>query len=148
MPFTPRLFLKTGIFYLILTFTTGAVLLVLEAIGRSVPFIISVEHGHAGFVGWLVNTVIGVGLWLLPLNRQRFPDAQGRYPEGLTRASFYLLNVGLLLRLFCEPWFDSTRYSAAGAVLIAAAILQLGGIAVIAWILWQRVFPPPLRPTL
>jgi hypothetical protein len=145
MPFTSRLFLKTGIFYLIITFIAGTVLLVLEATGRPAPFIISVEHGHAGFVGWLLNTVIGVALWLLPLNRQRFPESQGRYPKHAARTSFYLLNIGLALRLFCEPWFDSTHYVIASTLLIIAAILQLAGIAVVAWILWQRIFAPPLR---
>ncbi|HKE37927.1 MAG TPA: hypothetical protein VKB39_10860, partial [Candidatus Baltobacteraceae bacterium] len=81
MPFVARLFVRTGIVYLVLTFLAGAALLVLEAAGRPAPFIIGVEHGHTGFVGWLVNTVIGVALWLLPLNRQAFPETQGRYPE-------------------------------------------------------------------
>jgi hypothetical protein len=73
VPFVPRLFVKAGIVYLMLTFLLGAVLLGLEAAGRPMPFIIGIEHGHMGFVGWLVNTVIGVALWLLPLNRKAFP---------------------------------------------------------------------------
>lgn len=148
MPFASRLFLKTGIFYLIVTFIAGAVLLILEAVGHPAPFVISIEHGHAGFVGWLLNTVIGVALWLLPLNRARFPESQGRYPERATRTSFYLLNIGLVLRLLCEPWLYSTHEAIASALLIIAAVSQLGGIAVVAWILWQRIFPAPLRPTL
>ena len=57
MPYVPRLFIKTGIICLAMTFLLGAVLLVLEAVGRPAPFIIGIEHGHMGFVGWLVNTV-------------------------------------------------------------------------------------------
>ncbi len=144
MPYTSRLFIKTGIAYLIVTFVAGAVMLSLEASGHSVPFIVGVEHGHAAFVGWLVNTVIGVALWLLPVNRSRFPKSQGRYPEGVARLSFYLLNIGLLLRLVGEPLLSVGE--AVRATVVVAALLQVAGIGAFAWIAWQRVFAPPLRP--
>ena len=146
MPYVSRLFIKTGIAYLVLTFVAGAVLLSLEAAGRPVPYMIEIEHGHAGFVGWLVNTVIGVAYWLLPVNRARFAETQGRYPEGRARFSFYALNVGLALRLFSEPWFSRQPSPAGSAFLYLAALLQVLGIAAFASIAWQRVFPPPLRP--
>lgn len=145
MPFAARLFVKTGIAYLVVTFVAGAILLIMKAVGHPAPFSVSVEHGHAGFVGWLVNTVIGIALWLLPLNRERFPEAQGRYPEGAVRVAYFALNLGLLARLLCEPWFDATNSAAAGVLLVLGALAQLLGIATAAWVLWQRVFPPPLR---
>lgn len=146
MPYVSRLFIKTGIAYLVLTFVAGAVLLSLEAASRPAPFIIEVEHGHAGFVGWLVNTVIGVAYWLLPVNRARFAETQGRYPERRARFSFYSLNVGLGLRLLAEPWFSLQPSATGSALLYLAALLQVAGIAAFASIAWQRVFPPPLRP--
>jgi hypothetical protein len=57
VPFESRLFVKTGIICLVLTFAAGAALLVLTSSGITVPAIIEVEHGHLGFVGWLVNSV-------------------------------------------------------------------------------------------
>jgi hypothetical protein len=146
VPYVSRLFVKTGIVYLLLTFIGGAVLLSLEALGRPVAPVIGIEHGHAGFVGWLVNTVIGIAYWFLPLNRGRFPAAQGRYPEPLALASYYLLNVGLVMRLVCEPWYTIQETTLGSALLLASAVLQMLGIAAFAWIAWQRVFPPPLRP--
>lgn len=144
MPYVSRLFIKTGIAYLVVTFVAGAVMLSLEALGRPVPLIIGIEHGHAGFIGWLVNMVIGVAYWLLPANRARFSQTQGRYPERVARSSFYLLNVGLILRLVGEPLL------AVGAVVrfivVVAAVLQVIGIAAFAGIAWQRVFVPPVRP--
>lgn len=147
MPFVPRLFLKAGIVYLMLTFVLGAVLLSLEAVGRPVPFIIGIEHGHMGFVGWLVNTVIGVALWLLPLNRKAFPETQGRYPETLARIAFILLNVGLPLRLIVEPFHQADGSAITSALLIVAAVFQLGAILVVGTIAWRRVYAPPLRPS-
>jgi len=146
MPFVARLFVRTGIVYLVLTFLAGAALLVLEAAGRPAPFIIGVEHGHMGFVGWLVNTVIGVALWLLPLNRQAFPETQGRYPELASRAAFVLLNVGLAIRLIIEPMYAARASSAASVLLVVSAAFQLTAIVIVAWIVWKRVYPPPLRP--
>ncbi len=146
MPYVSRLFIKAGITYLVLTFIAGATLLSFEAAGRPAPYVIAVEHGHAGFVGWLVNMVIGVAYWLLPANRARFPQTQGRYPELLARFSFYSLNIGLALRLLGEPWFTLQPSAAGSTLLYIAAFLQLLGIGAFAWIAWQRVFPPPLRP--
>lgn len=146
MPFVPRLFVKAGILYLALTFLLGAVLLSLEAAGHPPPFIVGIEHGHMGFVGWLVNTVIGVALWLLPLNRSAFPQTQGRYPEAPARASFAMLNVGLPLRLIVEPIHAAAPTPVTRALLLFSALLQLAAVVIVAWIAWQRVYPPPLRP--
>lgn len=146
MPLVARLFVRAGIVYLILTFLAGAVLLVLEALGKPAPFIVGIEHGHMGFVGWLVNTVAGVALWLLPLNRKAFPKTQGRYPETAARAAFVMLNVGLPLRLIVEPIHAFQPSPAAAALLVASAVLQFGAIAIVAWVVWHRVYPPPLRP--
>ncbi len=142
MPLVPRLFVKTGILYLVLAFILGAVLLGLEAAGRSAPFVIGIEHSHMAFVGWLVNTVIGVALWLLPLNRRAFPQSQGRYPESLAVGAFVALNVGLPIRLIAEPLHASHGTPATSALLVLSAVLQVGAIVATAWIVWQRVYPP------
>jgi hypothetical protein len=147
MPYVSRLFVKTGIVYLLVTFLAGGVMLCLEALGRPVPAVFGIEHAHAGFIGWLVNTVIGIGYWLLPLNRRRFPQTQGRYPQGLAVTSFYMLNVGLVVRLVTEPWFSFHPAAIGSGLLVASSVLQVLGIASIAWVAWQRVFPPPLRPS-
>lgn len=146
MPLVPRLFIKAGIVYLALTFVAGAVLLSLEAAGQPAPSLIGIEHGHMGFVGWLVNIVIGVALWLLPLNRKAFPQTQGRYPETAARASFVMLNVGLPLRLVVEPLHSANPSIVTSAALYLSALLQLGAVLIVAAIAWRRVYAPPLRP--
>lgn len=146
MPYAARLFVKTGFVYLLLTFVAGAGLLCLEALRVPVPPVIAVEHAHAGFVGWLVNTVIGVAYWLLPLNKARFAATQGRYPEGVARASYYFLNVGLAVRLVTEPWYAANASPIGEALLVLSAASQMLGIAAFVWIAWQRVFPPQMRP--
>ncbi len=147
MPPEARWFVKAGLCYLGLTFFAGSALLALEALGYSVPYVFGIEHAHLGMVGWLVNTVIGIALWMLPLNRARFPDTQGRYPKGMAAACFVLLNGGLVLRLVSEPWFalGAKPAVAAGLLLVAAAAQPLA-IAIFVVIAWQRVRGPASPP--
>ncbi len=83
MPFESRLFVKTSIVALALAFVWGAWMALLDAAGRPIPPMWPIEHAHLAFVGWLVNVVIGIALWMLPLNRERYPATKGRYPERL-----------------------------------------------------------------
>lgn len=143
MPIESRWFVKAGLVYFVLTFVIGGLLLLFEALGWPVPFVIVVEHAHLGDVGWLTNIVIGIALWMLPLNRERFPATQGRYPAYAVPACFLLINGGLLVRLLAEPWFQLGDKPASAAVLLGiAAIAQPAGILVFVAIAWQRVRAP------
>lgn len=143
MPLESRLFVKTSLVYLALAFIVGGAMLFLEALGRPVPFVIGIEHAHLGEVGWLVNVVMGIALWMLPLNRERFPDTQGRYPARLVYACYALLNGGLAMRLIAEPWFQlGGRPAGAAAILVIAAFAQPAAIVLFVYIAWQRVRAP------
>ncbi len=143
MPFESRLFVKTSLVGLALTFLLGACMLTAEALGRPLPPVISVEHAHLGFVGWLVNLVIGIALWFLPLNREAFPQTQGRYPRRLPETIFILLNGGLAIRLVAEPLARAGAPPFAVPLVIASAIGQFAAIVLFGYIAWQRVRRPP-----
>jgi hypothetical protein len=146
LPFASRLFIKTGVVYLVLTFAVGAAMLAMTAAGVSVPFIIEVEHGHLGFVGWLVNVVIGVALWMFPLDRERFPNMQGRYPARAPLWCYVLLNIGLVLRVVLEPIVQLAKAGPVWAfVLGASGLLQLAAILIFVGIVWHRT-KGPSRP--
>lgn len=144
VPYESRLFVKTALVYLVLTFALGAVLLGMTAAGHPAPYVLGIEHGHLGFVGWLVNLVIGVALWMFPLDRERFPDLGGRYPKAAPLWSYCLLNAGLLMRVFLEPWFaGGTPPGRLWAVLLAlSGVLQVAGIIIVGAILWYRTRGP------
>ncbi len=143
MPSESRWFVKVGLLYLLVTFVAGSVLLTGEALGHRAPYIFGVEHAHLGTVGWLVNIVIGIALWLLPLNRQRFPSTQGRYPPGAVLACFALLNGGLLTRVVAEPWYVlAGQPFAAAMLLLVASLAQTIAIVLFVAIAWQRVRAP------
>jgi hypothetical protein len=143
MPHQARLFVKTGLLYFVLTFVLGAALLLLEAFVQPIPGVFAIEHAHLGDVGWLANLVIGIALWMLPLNRERFPETQGRYPSAVVYACFILLNGGLVLRLLAEPWFLlGGRPAPAAAALALSAVAQPLAVMLFVFVAWQRVRPP------
>lgn len=142
MPREARILVKTGLVYLVLRFALGGVLLMLEALGRSVPYVVSVEHAHPGEVGWLVNLVIGIAPWMLPLNRERFPVMQGRYPTLVVYTSFVHLNSGLVLRLIAEPSYQLSGSARAAILLALAASSQPVAIGLFVFVAWQRVCVP------
>lgn len=143
MPFESRLFIKTGIVFLVLTFAIGAALLIAIAAGQPVPFVIEVVHGHMGFVGWLVNVVIGVALWMFPLDRERYPITQGRYPATAPLWCYYLLNIGLVLRVVVEPWHDLGGGSLLSGVLLGlSGVMQFAAIIIFVNVVWNRTRGP------
>lgn len=140
MPVESRLFVKASLLWLCAAFALGAALLILKAAGQPAHFNFSDVHAHMGFVGWLVNLVMGIALWFLPVNRQKFPENRGRYPQGMARAIFAMLNIGLVLRVIFEPLADRggpvQMYS---AMLVASALFQLAAVILFATIAWARV---------
>src|SRR5579884_3539411 len=145
MPFESRLFVKTSIVALALAFAWGAAMALAEADGIAFAPIWAVEHAHLAFVGWLVNLVIGIALWMLPLARERFPSTQGRYPPAAPILCYVLLNGGLVARIVAEPWMSLRGGPVAAAIFAASGVLQTAGILVFAVIAWLRV-RPPARP--
>jgi hypothetical protein len=145
MPQEARFFVKTSLVYLVGTFSLGAVLAFYEANGIGIPGVWMAVHAHLGLVGWLVNLVIGIALWMLPLNRERFPSTQGRYPPAAPILCYVLLNGGLIARIVAEPWMSLRGGPVAAAIFAASGVLQTAGILVFAVIAWLRV-RPPARP--
>ncbi len=143
MPLESRLFVKTSLVALVLVFAAGAVIALAEVLGVPVAPIWAVEHAHLAFVGWFVNLVIGIALWMLPLARERFPETAGRYPRHAPFIVYALLNGGLVLRIIAEPFLSvGTLLRAA---LCISAVTQLLAILLFSAIAWQRVRLPP-RP--
>ncbi|MGH7661371.1 MAG: hypothetical protein ACRENA_10730 [Vulcanimicrobiaceae bacterium] len=143
MPLETRRFAKTALVFLFLTFAAGTALTFAHGAGIAVPAIIGVEHAHLGTVGFLVNIVIGIALWMLPLDRERFPQTQGRYPIVAPALCWWMLNGGLVVRLIAEPLQQLQFPSSVGlsGLLDAAAVAQLVAIAIFAGIAWHRIRP-------
>jgi hypothetical protein len=143
VPLESRRFAKAALLFLFLAFVAGAAFTIVRGAGIAVPAIFAVEHGHAGFIGFLVNIVIGIALWMLPLNRERYPLTQGRYPQWAPALCFWLLNGGLAVRIVTEPAYVLAMHTALFAIVLdLAALAQVAAIVIFIAIAWQRVRGP------
>jgi hypothetical protein len=98
------------------------------------------SHIHMLFVGWFVQFALGIAYWLMP--RKRSPERPLGYHERYALMAMAALNVGLGLRVVFEPLERAGHASdATFALLVAAAVLQAGAIALFAGQLWSRVGP-------
>lgn len=139
MPQTVRWFIRTSAIYLVLTFWLGAIFLYYNWLSGPVPRPWVIAHLHAGLVGWLVNIVIGVGLWMFPLNKEVFPESGGRYTLALARFCYFGLNIGLAVRLLTDLIFSYTHNRLIGAVMALSGIPQVMAVAIFLYIVWKRV---------
>jgi hypothetical protein len=142
MPLESRLFVKTSLVYLLATFVMGSILAILDVLGRPQPLAVISIHAHLGFVGWLVNVVMGIALWFLPLARDRYPQTQGRYPPAGPYVCYALLNGGLLARIAGEAWWSASASPLGAALFALSTVAQTLAVIVFARIAWERVRPP------
>ena len=134
MPLESRLFVKTSLVCLVLVALWGMLMSIDEMMSVPIPSMWPIEHAHLAFVGWLLNLVMGIALWFLPLDRERFGQTQGRYPKRAPYFIYGALNGGLLLRFICEPNVSSSHYFALGLGLSALLqTLAILGFISIAW---------------
>ena len=90
---------------------------------------------HLFMVGWVAQLIFGIGYWLFPT----YTKAKPRGSEALAKATYVLLNIGLVLRAVGEPLNTVTPQPLSGWLLALSAILQwLAGMAFVANS-WPRI---------
>lgn len=134
MPPLTRRFIKAGLIYLLAAFFVR-LLLALQAVIDLPALILSLMpvYFHLFMVGWVAQLIFGIVYWMFPKYSRENP----RRNETLAAAIFYLLNIGLLLRVAGEPalFADDVR----GWLLLASALLQwLAGLGFVINT-WARV---------
>lgn len=136
MPPVSMLFLRTGLVMLVAGVGLGT-------LGLAQPDWMTpgwrTSHTHLLLVGWLMNTVIGVAWWMFP----RIPGTMA--PAPVVVAGWAALNGGLLLRVSVELFGDGMMV-APPPVRWTSALLQFGGILLLAALMWRRVRAPSSRP--
>jgi hypothetical protein len=161
MPAISRLFLKTGIVYLVLSLLLF-LLMQMPGSGFGLPW--RPVFYHMLMVGWITQVIFGVAIWMFPR-----VDVHGR-GSGLAEgtkgsmtahySTFALLNIGLLLRWLSEPildgaWrlpegyarlpgFDPEFLTASMShisvwILLASGLMQLGAFLLFAHQIWPRI---------
>jgi hypothetical protein len=138
MPDLYRRFLKAALLFTLTGGTAlGAWALFMMGLrgelGGLSPGVIQV-HGHFQLFGWVGLFVIGVAYHILP-RLTGIPISSRRLASG----SFVLLVGGILLRM-AQPLDPS---SARASLLIGAALMELAGCAIFAWIVCRILWMQP-----
>lgn len=136
MPTLTRWFVKSSLVFLVSALAAGLVLAAdsvwnLPALTRTlVPVYL-----HLFLVGWVTQLIFGVVYWMFP----KYSSEQPRGIESLAWGTFWLINIGLVLRVFGEPLNALSPNTGWGWLLAASAILQwLAGFGFVLNT-WQRV---------
>jgi hypothetical protein len=96
---------------------------------------------HLLVVGWLTQLIFGVIYWMFPI----ISKSDMRGDPRLAWAAFILLNTGLLMRAFFEPWRVLSPNEANSAGLTLAAVIQVVAAYLIVLVCWPRVREKPGR---
>ena len=140
MPVEIRWVIRTSLMFFAASLLLGAGMVAWRhLLGGAVPWPFVVVHTHLALVGGVVLMIVGVALWMFPLDRERFPDARGRYRPGVARACYALLTGGLLLRAVVEPFAAERAGGFPGILLVVAAVSQAAGFLTFLASVWTRV---------
>lgn len=136
MPTLARVFIKTGLIYLVLALLAGFLLLLHEATPMP-ALVLSFRpvYFHLFMVGWVTQLIFGVAWWMFPpISRE-----QQRGKETPFWFVYFALNVGLLLRAVAEPLYGLHVETFWRQALMLSALLQFSAGLVFVISLWPRV---------
>jgi len=127
-------FVRTSLCHLACGFAIGALMLANKGLLFAAwPWSLRGAHIEMLLMGWMVQMVMGVAIWIFP----RFGMRQTS-PDGAVTAwlAFGLLNSGVVLVCLGGP----------GPGVAAGRLLEIGAAACFAVHLWRRVSPAGIAP--
>ena len=136
MPALTRWYLRSSLVFLLIAMLLGilqAARLPLDLPAQLNAF--SPVYFHLFMVGWVTQLIFGVVFWMFP----KYSKERPRGSESLGWATFWLLNLGLLLRLVCEPAQVLLSGAIWGWLLAASAVMQWSAGMLFVINTWGRV---------
>lgn len=131
MPNEIRWFVRTSLVCLVLSAVVGTLAFAWPAIFHAaLPAWVRPMHTHLATVGWLVNMVFGVALWMFPLPWG--VTSERRYNRTLVCVAWIGINGGLALRFAGDILANVPLQIASGALQTAGILLCVGA-------LWPRI---------
>ncbi len=136
MPTLTRWFIKAAFIYLAAALLLGLIL-ALPNPERVPAFIryMNPAYFHLFLVGWVTQMIFGVIYWMFPIITRLKP----RGNEKLGWLTFYLLNVGLLLRVVAEPMLSLQPTLGFRWLLVISAVLQWLAAVLFVVLAWPRI---------
>ncbi len=136
MPRLTRYFIKTALIYLAVSLILGVLLAARPALNLPDEIAaLSPVFFHLFMVGWVAQLIFGMLFWMLPKYSRDLP----RGHERVAWSAYWLINIGLLLRVFAEPLTALRADWSLGWVLGLSALLQLCGGWAFIYNVWPRV---------
>ena len=135
MPDISRRFVKTSLVCFALALLVGIAQWA-PTFGFESPWFIGVRPAyiHVFVYGWITEMIIGVALWLFPIESRERP----RGNPLLNETAWWGITLGLALRLVAEPAHAAVGGAWAWVLLVSALSQWIGGMAFVATI-WRRV---------
>ncbi|MBI2921636.1 MAG: hypothetical protein HYY18_11190 [Planctomycetes bacterium] len=131
MPTEIRWFVRTSLVCLVLSAAVGTLAFAWPPLFHAAPPPwIRPMHTHLATVGWLVNMVFGVALWMFPLPWG--VTSERRYNRTLVGVAWIGINGGLALRFAGDILANVP-------IQILSGVLQTGGILLCVSALWPRI---------
>ncbi|MBI4443115.1 MAG: hypothetical protein HY649_07035 [Acidobacteria bacterium] len=132
-----RLFIKTSLVYLFLGAVAGGWMLLAQTGVLASPAINLISiHAHLVGIGFFLQMVCGVALWMFPRKTGESRERAARDP--LAWATYFLITGGLAVRTLA-----SLSATVVGNTLLASStLLQLAGIMAFVVGIWPRVYLP------
>ena len=138
-----RRFLKTAITFLVIGLLLGLWMMVERELGGRMagPYAVS-AHTHAILVGFVMMMILGVALWLFP----RPSKEDTRYTPRAAEGAYWLVTVGTAVRVVGELARPNVPARWMGITIVIAGALQVIGIALFFYTMWQRIRPAGSQP--
>jgi heme/copper-type cytochrome/quinol oxidase subunit 1 len=131
-----RRYIKTAIIFLAAGIALGGWMLVnRELHGRPPTEYETSAHTHLIFVGFVMEMILGVALWLFP--RPHKDDT--RYSPRSVDAAYWLLTAGTAIRAAGELAHASVDGVALRWLIVCSGLAQIGGLGLFFYTMWSRI---------
>ncbi|MEO0145021.1 MAG: hypothetical protein ABIL49_07050 [candidate division WOR-3 bacterium] len=137
-----RLMLKTSLIYLVIGIIIGFLMFLSYQIKElSWIYSLRVVHTHLILVGFVIQMIMGVALWMFPQKPTKQTDIEKRFTsekEGLIL--YFIFNIGIILRSLFEPFSKFNLF--AFYIALFGIILQIIGIFYFLMLIYPRIRKP------
>ncbi len=134
--------LKSSLIYLVIGIIIGFLMFLSYQIKElSWIYSLRVVHTHLILVGFVIQMIMGVALWMFPQKPTKQTDIEKRFTsekEGLIL--YFIFNIGIILRSLFEPFSKFNLF--AFYIALFGIILQIIGIFYFLMLIYPRIRKP------
>ena len=131
-----RRFIRTAIGFLAFGLLLGGWMIVRRELFGRYPSQYEVSaHVHAVQVGFVVQMILGVALWLFP----RPDKSDQRYQPRLAGLAYWLLTIGTAVRAAAELMRRPDGPMWLRWTIVVAGVLQVAALGVFFFTMWPRI---------